>query len=59
MLIAYIVPMTFQERQRVFRLKQVARNLIPSTQLLDHMFIRHFPAYPIRDPEDVRVFNRT
>jgi len=32
---------------------------ILSTQLLDHMFIRHFPAYPIHEPKDVQVFDRT
>lgn len=30
---------------------------IISTQLLDDMFIRNFPAYPIKEPENVNLFN--
>ncbi len=29
---------------------------ILSTQLVDHLFIKNFPAYPIQEPEDVKVF---
>jgi asparagine synthase (glutamine-hydrolysing) len=29
---------------------------IISTQLLDHMFIRHFPGYPVHEPENIKVF---
>ena len=29
---------------------------ILSTQLVDHQFIKNFPAYPIQEPEDVKVF---
>jgi asparagine synthase (glutamine-hydrolysing) len=29
---------------------------ILSTQLVDHQFIRNFPAHPIQEPEDVRIF---
>ncbi|MCP4689086.1 MAG: asparagine synthase (glutamine-hydrolyzing) [Desulfobacterales bacterium] len=29
---------------------------ILSTQLLDHQFIREFPSYPVREPEDMLVF---
>jgi asparagine synthase (glutamine-hydrolysing) len=29
---------------------------ILSTQLVDHHFIKNFPAYPIQEPEDVKVF---
>ena len=29
---------------------------IISTQLLDYLFIRHFPAYPIHEPEDIKRF---
>jgi asparagine synthase (glutamine-hydrolysing) len=29
---------------------------ILSTQLLDHQFIQNFPAYPIQDPEDVKIY---
>jgi len=32
---------------------------ILSTQLLDHHFIRNFPAYPVQEPEDVKVFGTT
>ena len=28
---------------------------ILSTQLVDHQFIRNFPAHPVQDPEDVKV----
>jgi len=30
---------------------------ILSTQLLDHQFIQNFPAHPIQNPEDVKIFN--
>ncbi|MGQ9648476.1 MAG: asparagine synthetase B family protein, partial [Thermodesulfobacteriota bacterium] len=30
---------------------------IISTQLLDHMFIRNFPAYPICEPEKLKIFS--
>ncbi|MGQ9647780.1 MAG: asparagine synthase (glutamine-hydrolyzing) [Thermodesulfobacteriota bacterium] len=30
---------------------------ILSTQLLDHLFIRNFPAYPICEPERLRIFS--
>jgi len=30
---------------------------ILSTQLLDHQFIQNFPAYPIQEPEHVKIFN--
>jgi asparagine synthase (glutamine-hydrolysing) len=29
---------------------------ILSTQLLDHQFVRNFPAHPIREPRDVKIF---
>jgi len=29
---------------------------IISTQLLNHMFIENFPAYPIKEPENIKVF---
>jgi asparagine synthase (glutamine-hydrolysing) len=29
---------------------------ILSTQLVDHMFIKNFPAYPIQEPKDVKIF---
>ena len=29
---------------------------ILSTQLVDDMFIQNFPAYPIQEPEDVKIF---
>lgn len=29
---------------------------ILSTQLLDHMFIRNFPAFPVEEPKDVKLF---
>lgn len=29
---------------------------IISTQLLEGMFVRNFPAYPIHEPEKVKVF---
>jgi len=29
---------------------------ILSTQLVDHQFIRNFPAYPIQEPENVKVY---
>jgi asparagine synthase (glutamine-hydrolysing) len=29
---------------------------ILSTQLVDHQFIRNFPAYPIWEPKDVKIF---
>ena len=29
---------------------------ILSTQLVDHHFIKNFPAYPIQEPEDVKIF---
>lgn len=30
---------------------------IISTQLLDYLFIRNFPPYPVREPEEVKVFS--
>jgi asparagine synthase (glutamine-hydrolysing) len=30
---------------------------ILSTQLVDHMFIRNFPAYPIQEPENVKIYS--
>ena len=29
---------------------------ILSTQLVDHLFIKNFPAYPIKEPNDVKIF---
>ena len=29
---------------------------ILSTQLMDHHFIKNFPAYPIQEPQDVKIF---
>jgi len=29
---------------------------IISTQLLDYLFIRNFPLYPIHEPEDIKKF---
>ena len=29
---------------------------ILSTQLLDHQFIQNFPAYPIQEPDDVKIY---
>ena len=29
---------------------------ILSTQLVDHQFIRNFPAYPVQEPENVKVY---
>ena len=29
---------------------------IISTQLLDHQFIRNFPAYPVQEPQNVKLF---
>ncbi|MBE9580865.1 MAG: asparagine synthase (glutamine-hydrolyzing) [Proteobacteria bacterium] len=48
-----------QEGHLVSERENMALAGILSTQLLDHMFIRHFPAYPIHEPKDVRVFDRT
>ena len=31
---------------------------ILSTQLVDHMFIKNFPAYPVKEPEDVKIFEK-
>jgi asparagine synthase (glutamine-hydrolysing) len=30
---------------------------IISTQLLDYLFVRNFPPYPIHEPEIVKTFN--
>jgi asparagine synthase (glutamine-hydrolysing) len=30
---------------------------ILSTQLVDYQFIRNFPAYPVQDLEDVKVYS--
>jgi asparagine synthase (glutamine-hydrolysing) len=30
---------------------------IISTQLADHLFVRNFPAYSVKEPEDVRVLS--
>jgi asparagine synthase (glutamine-hydrolysing) len=29
---------------------------ILSTQLVDHLFIRNFPAFPVQEPEDVKIY---
>jgi len=29
---------------------------ILSTQLVDHQFFRNFPAYPVQEPQDIKVF---
>ena len=29
---------------------------IISTQLLDHQFIRNFPAHPVQEPQNVKLF---
>jgi len=45
-----------QEGQLLSERENMALVGILSTQLVDHMFIRNFPAYPIHEPEDVKVF---
>jgi asparagine synthase (glutamine-hydrolysing) len=45
-----------QEGQLLSERENMALVGILSTQLVDHMFVKNFPAYPIHEPEDVKVF---
>jgi asparagine synthase (glutamine-hydrolysing) len=45
-----------QEGQLLSERENMALVGILSTQLVDHMFVKNFPAYPIHEPEDMKVF---
>ena len=45
-----------QEGQLLSERENMALVGILSTQLVDHHFIRNFPAYPVPEPEDVKIF---
>jgi len=48
-----------QEGHLVSERENMALVGILSTQILDHQFVRHFPPYPLHEPEHVRVFKHT
>ncbi len=45
-----------QEGQLLSERENMALVGILSTQLVDHMFIKNFPAHPIQEPDDVKIF---
>jgi asparagine synthase (glutamine-hydrolysing) len=46
-----------QEGHLVSERENMALVGILSTQLVDHLFIRHFPPHPVHEPEEVRIFS--
>ena len=46
-----------QEGQLLSERENMALVGILSTQLVDHHFIRNFPYYPVKEPEDLKIFN--
>ncbi len=55
--VARIAAKCIQNRgQLLSERENMALVAILSTQLLDHLFIRNFPAFPIQEPENVKVF---